>query len=51
MQPMQLPVEAQARVALVHSPAEAARVPEDLEPVLAPGAASASRTWSRRSCC
>ena len=35
MQPMQLPLEAQTRVALVTSEAEAGRVPEDLEPVLA----------------
>jgi uncharacterized metal-binding protein YceD (DUF177 family) len=37
MQPLQLPLRAQVRVALVHSPDEAARVPEDLEPVLASG--------------
>jgi uncharacterized protein len=37
MQPLQLALQAQARVALVHSPDEAARVPEDLEPVLASG--------------
>jgi uncharacterized protein len=35
LQPMQLPLEATTRVALVTSEAEAARVPEDLEPVLA----------------
>lgn len=37
MQPMQLPLESQVRVALVASEADAARVPEDLEPMLAPG--------------
>ena len=37
MQPMQLPVDSQVRVALVGSEADAARVPEDLEPMLAPG--------------
>jgi hypothetical protein len=37
MQPLQLPLRTQTRVALVHSPEEAARVPEDLEPVLASG--------------
>jgi uncharacterized protein len=37
MQPMELPLSAQVRVALVDSEAQAARVPQDLEPVLAPG--------------
>ena len=34
--PLRLPIEAAARVALVGSVADAARVPEDLEPMLAP---------------
>ena len=37
MQPMQLPIAAEARVGLVGSEAEAARVPAELEPVLAAG--------------
>jgi uncharacterized protein len=37
MQPMQVPVDSRVRVALIGSEAEAARVPEDLEPMLAPG--------------
>jgi uncharacterized protein len=37
MQPLQLALNSQVRVALLHSEAEAARVPEELEPVLAPG--------------
>lgn len=37
LQPMRLALNARARVALVDSEAEAARVPEDLEPALAPG--------------
>ncbi len=37
MQPMELPVASVVRVALVGSEAEVARVPEDLEPMLAPG--------------
>jgi uncharacterized protein len=37
MQPMELPVHSVARVGLVGSVAEVARVPEDLEPMLAPG--------------
>jgi len=37
MQPLQFPVDSRVRVALVSSEAEAARVPEDLEPMLAPG--------------
>jgi uncharacterized protein len=37
MQPMEIPVDSQVRVALVGSEADAARVPEDLEPMLAAG--------------
>ena len=36
LKPLQLPLEATARVALVASEADAARVPGDLEPMLAP---------------
>jgi uncharacterized protein len=36
LKPLQLPLEATARVALVASEAEVARVPGDLEPMLAP---------------
>jgi uncharacterized protein len=36
LKPLQLPIEAAARIALVMSEAHAARVPEDLEPMLAP---------------
>jgi uncharacterized metal-binding protein YceD (DUF177 family) len=34
---MQLPLRSRVRVALVNTEAEAARVPEELEPMLAPG--------------
>ncbi len=37
MRPMEFPVDSQVRVALVATEADAARVPEDLEPMLAPG--------------
>ena len=37
MQPLEFALNSQVRVALWHSEAEAARVPEELEPVLAPG--------------
>jgi uncharacterized protein len=37
MQPLELPLDVTSRVALVTREADAARVPEDLEPVLAPG--------------
>jgi uncharacterized protein len=37
LRPMELPVEARVRIGLVPSEADVARVPEDLEPVLAPG--------------
>ena len=37
MRPMELPLDAVARVALIDSESEAGRVPEDLEPVLAEG--------------
>jgi uncharacterized protein len=37
LRPMELPLDVQARVALIASEAEVARVPEDLEPVLAAG--------------
>jgi len=37
MQPMEIPVDSQVRVALVGAEAEAAAVPEDLEPMLAAG--------------
>ncbi len=37
MQPMEVAVDSRVRVALIGSEAEAARVPEDLEPMLAPG--------------
>ncbi len=37
MQPMQLAVDSRVRVALIGTEADAARVPEDLEPMLAPG--------------
>jgi uncharacterized protein len=37
LQPMQLPLRSRVRVALVNTEAEAARVPEELEPMLAPG--------------
>ena len=37
MQPMQFPVDSQVRVALIGTEADVARVPEDLEPMLAPG--------------
>jgi uncharacterized protein len=37
MQPLEFALNSQVRVALLHSEAEAARVPEELEPVLAPG--------------
>jgi uncharacterized protein len=37
MQPMAVAVDSQVRVALIGSEAEAAGVPEDLEPMLAPG--------------
>jgi uncharacterized protein len=36
MQPMELPLEGTARVALIGAEADAARVPQELEPVLAP---------------
>jgi uncharacterized protein len=36
LQPMQLPLDTSARIALVGSESESARVPEELEPVLAP---------------
>ncbi len=36
LEPLRLPLEAAARVALVATEADAARVPEDLEPMLAP---------------
>lgn len=38
MQPLSVPIDAVVRVALVGSEADAARVPAELEPVLAPGA-------------
>ncbi|MBS0580949.1 MAG: DUF177 domain-containing protein [Proteobacteria bacterium] len=37
MQPMEFPIDSQVRVALIGQEAEAAKVPEDLEPMLAPG--------------
>jgi uncharacterized metal-binding protein YceD (DUF177 family) len=37
MQPLEFALNSQVRVALLHAEAEAARVPEELEPVLAPG--------------
>jgi uncharacterized protein len=37
MQPMELPLETETRVALISSEADAARVSDDLEPVLAEG--------------
>ncbi len=37
MQPMEFPIDSRVRVALVGQEAEAAKVPEDLEPMLAPG--------------
>jgi uncharacterized protein len=37
MQPMEFPVDSRVRVALIGAEADAARVPEDLEPMLAPG--------------
>jgi uncharacterized protein len=37
MRPLEFALNSQVRVALLHSEAEAARVPEELEPVLAPG--------------
>jgi uncharacterized protein len=37
MQPLQFPVDSRVRVALIGAEADAARVPEDLEPMLAPG--------------
>jgi len=37
MQPMPVPLKSRARVALVASEADAAAVPEELEPMLAPG--------------
>jgi uncharacterized protein len=37
MQPLQFAVDSQVRVALIGTEAEVARVPEDLEPMLAPG--------------
>lgn len=37
LRPMEFPVDSQVRVALVATEADAARVPEDLEPMLAPG--------------
>jgi uncharacterized protein len=37
MQPLELPIDTAARVGLVGSEAEVARVPADLEPMLAPG--------------
>lgn len=37
MQPMSVPIDAVVRVALVASEADVARVPAELEPVLAPG--------------
>jgi uncharacterized protein len=37
LQPMQLPLKTQVRLGLVDSQEQAARVPEDLEPVLAAG--------------
>jgi uncharacterized protein len=37
MQPLEFALNSQVRVALLHSEAEVARVPEELEPVLAPG--------------
>ena len=37
MEKMEIPIEASVRVALIPSEAEARRVPEDLEPMLAPG--------------
>jgi len=37
MQPMSVPVEMRVKVALVATEADGERVPEDLEPVLAPG--------------
>jgi len=37
MQPMQIALDSHVRVALVGSEADIERVPEDLEPVLAPG--------------
>jgi len=37
LQPMQLPLRSRVRVALVNTEAEAGRVPEELEPMLAPG--------------
>ena len=37
LQPLQVPLAAQVRIALVPAEADAARVPEDLEPMLAPG--------------
>ena len=36
LEPLRLPLEAAARVALVTTDADAAQVPEDLEPMLAP---------------
>ncbi len=37
MEKMETPVESHARVALIPTEADASRVPEDLEPMLAPG--------------
>ena len=37
MQPVGVPIETEAQVALIASEADAARVPPELEPVLAPG--------------
>jgi uncharacterized protein len=37
LQPMRLPVDGSTRVALIASESESARVPPELEPVLAPG--------------
>jgi len=37
MQPLSIPIDAAVEVALVGSETDAARVPEELEPVLAPG--------------
>jgi uncharacterized protein len=37
MQPMSVPIETEAQVALIASEADAERVPPELEPVLAPG--------------
>jgi uncharacterized protein len=37
MQPLEFPLDSQVRIGLISQEAEVARVPEDLEPTLAPG--------------